>query len=946
MSSVRSDGAGLPLQTRVGRFIITGQLGAGAMGTVYEAHDPDLNRKVALKIVREPDQKHSLRLLREAQALAQLQHPNVVVIYDVGATQDGVFIAMELVEGENLRQHVAGSAPSWKRAVALYLQAGRGLAAAHEKSIVHRDFKPANVLIDRQGRVRVTDFGLAWLVVERANDASAGEPASARTPPATTRATITIDETGDPPAAHAATGLLGSPLTHEGTLLGTPRYMAPEQHARRSATARSDQYSFCVCLWEAVFGEHPFPFGQDALTAPTRSDRNAPRWLVRALERGLAFEPDGRHPTMAALLDALERAPRIRRRAWTIGSVATGLALVGAGSLMVAARSAPDPCSTVAPLEPWTAEARVATRAAFLASAMPFAGDLHDKLARRLDDYSARWRDMKVDACRAKGTQSEELFQRRNLCLDRRQDEVGALVAAMRVIPRDRVEKAIDALDNLGDLRACADTDALFRSAPLPQDSARAERVRALEREIAAVEAQHSIGRPDDRSAEVEELLAKARTLEYRPALVKALDLKVDLAWDSDRWQELVTVAHEQLVAAEAAGDDRSRFRVYTRLLSVYGARLQRYEESAQAGRLAEALLQRFGDEPKLAGQLHCARCTAEWSQGNYQESLRSAKACVAARERIVPRDEGAIGRALQQQGVVESDLQRDDETLATLARALEHLEAAYGDRHPDVAAAINTYAYTQYSLGRSDLAEPLYRRAISILEASRGDSSELGAVLQNFGILLLAQGKHTEAIALFRRVLAIQERTYGPENNRVAAALDMLGKALALSGNFEEGEAMGLRSIAIREANGSGNHPAQATAWRILGGQYQRKKQYKKAGNAFSQSLRILEGKYGTKHPLLVTSLLGVAEADLLLGHSTKARALVERALPHLDAPEVRPYRARLQFLLAQALWATPGDRARASGLADAAFELATTETDSELVSQIEAWRKTHAAR
>jgi len=942
MSTVTSSDEDL-VEKRVGRFVILRQLGAGAMGTVYEAHDPDLNRRVALKLVRQPGKQESMRLLREAQALAQLQHPSVVVIHDVGVTDDGVFIAMELVEGENLREHFAGGTPSWKRAVALYMQAGRGLAAAHDKSIVHRDFKPANVLIDREGRVRVTDFGLARLVVASdANEFFTGAVGSTTTVPIAMSSTISGDITGDgAPAVHVAIGLLGSPLTHDGALLGTPRYMAPEQHARRAATARSDQYAFCVCLWEAVFDEHPFPHGQDASTAPTRSKRKVPSWLIRVLERGLAFDPDRRHSSMTVLLDALERAPRIRRRAWT---VAAGLAVIGLGALVVMrARSAADPCSSVASLEAWTPEARVATRSAFVASGLPFATQIHDTVAHRLDDYASRWHAMRVEACRASrdGTQSDELFQRRSLCLERRQDEVGALVAAMRIIPRDRVEKAVNAMDTLSDLRACADVDALSRSAPLPQEPVRAERVRALEREIADVDAQYSIGRPEDRSAQVEDLLARARTLEYRPALVRALTLKVALAWDSERWQEFVPLAQEQLVVAEAAGDDRARFRIYTRLLIAFSSRLQRYDEATQAGRLAEALLQRLGGEPALAARLHSAQCMAEWYRGNYEEALRLAKICVAEHERVVPRDEVLLGSALSQQAIAEASLRRFEEALVTSARAVEVMQRTLGERHPDVALALQAQGEIQHDLDRDDLAEPLYRRAISILEESRGGSTLVGSALLSLANLLQGQEKYADAIALYRRGLAIQERTVGPENNRVAATLDMLGKALARSGNLEEGEAMALRSIAIREANGSGDHPMQATAWRILGGSYWRAKQYEKSSKAYARSLRILEKKYGPKHPLVVTSLLGVAEAELDLGHPKVARPLLERALPHLDAPEVSQERGRIQFLLARALWATPGDRARARQLADAAFEIDGSDPeDGPLIAE---WRKTH---
>lgn len=941
LPSGSTDGDALAPESRVGRFVITRRLGAGAMGTVYEARDPDLSRNVALKILRESGQHHSLRFLREAQTLAQLQHPNVVVIHDVGVTGDAVFIAMELVEGENLREHLAGNALSWNRVLAIYVQAGRGLAAAHEKSIVHRDFKPANVLIDRQGRVRVTDFGLARLVAEDATDEDAAPTASFTA----AASAATVDNSADvAPAAGQGTGLLGSPLTYDGALLGTPRYMAPEQHARRPATARSDQFAFCVSVWEAVFGAHPFPHGQGPDTKPTRSERSAPRWLVRALETGLAFDPARRHPTMDALLDALERAPRIRRRMWTAaGALAV---VIAASSITLGARSTQDPCGGVAPLEAWTTEARVSTRNAFLATGLPFAGQIHDGVARRLDDYATRWHAMKVDTCRAHKSSSAALSEQRNLCLDRRQDEVGAMVAALRVITRDGVEKAPSAMDALGDLRACSDADALSRGAPLPENPVRAGQVRAIERDISAVEAQNSIGRPQDRSAKVQSLLAVARVVDYPPVLMRVLDLEAELAFDSDRWQDIVTLSQEELVAAEAAGDDRARFRIYTRLLEVNSARLQRYDDASQAGRLAEAILKRFGDEPALAAKLHCTQCMAEWYRGNYNESLALAKTCVAELERVVPRDEGRLGAMFQRKSVVESSLKRYDDALASANRAIELVGRGYGERHPIVAQALVVQADMQHRLGHDDVAESTLRRAISIMEEARGESSELASIMHTLANLLLDQDKLADAIALYRRVLAIRERTMGRESNRVADTLDQLGKALARSGHFDEGEALALRSIAIREANGNGNHPGQATAWRMLGRTYQRAQRYAKASDAFARSLRILEGKYGASHPLLVTSLLGIAEAELGGGHPDVARGFLERARRHLDAPEVQEDRALLQFLYAQALWATPRDRAQAHELADAALEIARADEDTELASEIEMWRKSHAAR
>jgi WD40 repeat protein len=316
----------------VGRFVIVRQLGAGGMGTVYEARDPELSRSVAVKLMREPDRHLAMRLLREAQALAQLQHPNVVTVYELGIQEDQLFIAMELVDGESLDRYFARGRSSWRSVVALFVQAARGLAAAHAKGLVHRDVKPANLFVDESGRVRVGDFGLAKLVDDPAPDDETEPALVARQ----ARADAMTASGNDAPLAHAAdqtadpptSGLLGSTLTRAGALLGTPMFMAPEQHLGRRGTAASDQFSFCVAMWRALFGVHPFEGSGEALADAIASGRRretstgrVPRWLVHALDRGLEREPAARHPSMAALVRTFERGMS-RRRAIVAGVLA------------------------------------------------------------------------------------------------------------------------------------------------------------------------------------------------------------------------------------------------------------------------------------------------------------------------------------------------------------------------------------------------------------------------------------------------------------------------------------------------------------------------------------------------------------------------------------------------------------------------------------------------
>ena len=315
--------------SRVGRYVIEDLIGRGAMGAVYAATDPDLHRKVAVKLLRADalsdrarTQMRS-RLLREAQAMARLSHPEVITVYDVGAFGDQLFVAMEYVEGETLRRWRCGKHWSCAEILGVYERAGSGLAAAHEAGLVHRDFKPDNVLVGRDGRVRVTDFGLARSVDKR-------------------EAAATLAETEIEPGSNR----LLTTLTRTGALLGTPAYMAPEQLRGGAADARSDVFSFCVALYEALYGERPFAGATVALLQSAIEEgrmRSAPvmtlvpAWLRAVLLRGLRAKPEERFASMRALLDALRAAHGASRRRRGIGLAAAAL-VMGLASLAVLAR--------------------------------------------------------------------------------------------------------------------------------------------------------------------------------------------------------------------------------------------------------------------------------------------------------------------------------------------------------------------------------------------------------------------------------------------------------------------------------------------------------------------------------------------------------------------------------------------------------------------------------
>jgi serine/threonine protein kinase len=334
---------------RVGRYQIQGRIGAGGMGVVYRAHDPELVRDVAVKLLntdatstKDPATARA-RLVREARAMARLAHPNVLHVYDVGTTDDGVFIAMELVEGKSLGSVCEADRPPWRQILRYYVDAGRGLAAAHAAGVIHRDFKPENVLVGTDERVRVGDFGLA------------GGPAALER---STSQDSELDRDSDDLQVSGS-------LTRTGALLGTPKYMAPEQESGGTASASSDQFSFCVALYEALYGRPPFAGSTVAeyrhevrhgRVQDPPADSKVRGWIHTEIVRGLAVDPAERHSALDPLLDRLEEAlvdpsvARRRRRRMRVLSLAVGLfALGGASALaLVIASDDDEPVATVA----------------------------------------------------------------------------------------------------------------------------------------------------------------------------------------------------------------------------------------------------------------------------------------------------------------------------------------------------------------------------------------------------------------------------------------------------------------------------------------------------------------------------------------------------------------------------------------------------------------------
>ncbi len=441
----------------IGGYELIAVLGEGGMGVVWSAHDPNLDRMIAIKVLRRTDAAPALRkrLLREARAMARLKHPNVLTVYEVGTEGDRDFIAMEMVDGGSLDEWLDRHPPKHDVMVAI-LAAGRGLAAAHAKGLVHRDFKPHNVLRSRDGRVLVTDFGLARGMGEESS--SGGGEA----PPSEAALDVTLR-----PSASARTNdsLLDSPLTHTGAMIGTPAYMAPEQFVGGAPDPRTDQFAFCVTAWQALTGARPYTgatldeLRKAASTGVSPTVKvDLPPDIRAALVRGLDPDPQKRWPTLDDLLDALDHAVRPRRPRWVVPVVA--LALVGlVGATILITRRDGGTTATIAegcaPGEDGFAEAWSPRARAELAKLLAGRGiDLSDaqyaRIADPLDAYRARWTQAFATACKA----PEKLGARQRACLLAARDQTAALALVLREGPPPMYAR-IDLHGMLPDLGGC-----------------------------------------------------------------------------------------------------------------------------------------------------------------------------------------------------------------------------------------------------------------------------------------------------------------------------------------------------------------------------------------------------------------------------------------------------------------------------------------------------------
>lgn len=871
---------------KVGRFEVVSRIGSGAMGIVYEARDEELGRRVALKLLEpwadgETEQRR-LRLAREARALARLSHPNVVQVYEVGTHGDQLFVAMELVGGTTLRQWLAERERSQEAILGVLLGAAAGLAAAHERDLVHRDFKPENVLIDSDDVAKVADFGLARVEAET--------------------------EGSLPSARPVGTGL---ELTHTGARVGTPVYMAPEQFDGAPIDHRADQFAFCVVLYEALRGERPF-VGESpdeirrAIAKGPPSLSPLPPQVRRALGRGLGESAADRFSSMRELARVLDRNPWAARRRW-LG--AGGIAVVAAGAAFgLSTLSSGASCDVPddALVGVWDAEVAEQVRSAFASVDTPLAGDTRVRVSKLLDQRAQDWKHARREACeatRVRGEQSEQMLDLRMACLDRRRLEMEAVSRALSKPPgQETLRRAVESVRALPDLARCADVEELGAAIPLPADDSIRSRIEAVRGRITEIDARGYFGSPSEQLAAASRLSTEARSIGWPPLLAEALYSEFQAARRAGDLELAVKTGLEATKATAAARDDRLAAATWTDLVSVVGVAQRRDADAEAYRRMAEAALVRIGGDARLQAELLNVVGIVRKNGGDYGVARRVFEEAAELAQK--PGEAMALASILDNLGNVLRRLGQQEAARESHERALALFEGAVGRHHPVVARVHENLGILAKHQGRFDDALAHYERASEIREDFYDEANpETFNGFLNLGNVQKRLGLYDAAMASYAKSEAGWRKTLGDEHPDVALALTNLGGVLTLAGRFDEAESRLDDGLRIKKKVLEKDHPDLALSYEARGELDLARGRPSTALEHCTEAHRVNELHLKPGHRDLAYALSCIGRAHLGMKRSDDARTVLEQARKlwkdgRVDARDL----GQLELALAQA--------------------------------------------
>ncbi len=957
----------------LGRYVVLRPIGSGGMGAVYIAYDPELDRKVALKLLHgETSPQRRRALLMEAQAMAKLAHPNVAAVHDVGEHEQAVYMAMELVEGVTLRAWLADERRSWRQILEPFIEAGRGLEAAHARGLIHRDFKPDNVMISKAGRAVVLDFGLAR--------------------PTRGAASQGIDDES----------LSGAVLAEAtvGRVSGTPAYMAPEQSMASELTAAVDQFAFCVSLWEALYGERPFEGPtyarmlaniSDGRVRRPRSKRRAPRWLERCLLRGLRPDAEQRWASMTRLLSALERG-RDRWR-WQVGMVGVLTAAVPLGvgverdrrrerehEKRVAACTA----EGEAILEVWNDGARARLRSGLLATGASFAEDSVATLTPWLDDYAETWKNGRFEVClhtTVDGDWSNDESERALWCLEDRQLQLEATVDQISAGDAKAARRAVRLASYLDPVEPCLDVK-LLEGLPAPPRELRDE-IRGVRARLIETDRLRHRGHQAEALEEATAARTLAEDLGWPPLRASARFTEGRCLFEADRLAEADLVLTDAYFDATTVGSIEVAFRAARSLVTVNNAH-RRFREAMIWSRHADAVAKDKVDPGRLdEAEGHYVLATTHAGLGDEAARLEAAEHALELRTQtlgeshpITAAAQGELASAYVQQG-------RSEDALRLARQAHDTWLEAVGPAHPRTVGAAERCMETALALGRPQEALPYAERNVAVYEnPDANNESRLGDAVYRLGLVYQEARRFRDAAHAFERATAIFKDVYGTESRRVVAGLIHTCNALrkrglhdlatskceeatevaqGLSRNREEAlawaleslasvrlslgrpdEALALRldALAKREAALGSKHAALVVPLGVLGDAQVLTDRRDEARDSYQRALDIGDETMGAEDKRLVRPLCGLSEVLLSSEGETGALALARRAAAISERRYIRPpLSSRATFALARALDADDGPSDEARALARRAREGYASVDWASKVDEIDAW-------
>ena len=936
--------------TAIGRYLLLGKLGAGGMGVVYVAHDPELDRKIALKLLLPragggSSDAGRARLLREAQALAKLSHPNVVAVHDVGQHEDAVWIAMEFVAGTTLERWAKARPRRWPEVLRVLTDAARGVTAAHGVGLVHRDLKPDNVMIGDDGRVRVMDFGLAH-----------GRSLSG-----------TIPEISVTRASEARTGssALVQRLTEVGSIQGTPSYMAPEQWQGHEAEAAADQYGWSVMAWELLYDELPF-VGETAVALrasvlsgqrrPPPRRRGVPGWLRKIVERGLATAPGARWPTMAALLAALERG-RTRARVWKttwalVAVAAVGALAEGTRQWELARRVADCEAAGAAVDATWNDDAGRRLRDAFAATGVSYAVTMADRVVPRLERQAGAWKQARTETCmnaEVRGGWDEDLTGQALGCLDAQLVELESLVAQFGAANPTIVQKAMSAVLGLDATDVCLDEHSLRRRPPPPAEGH--EVLRELRAELSRA---HLLGVAGSFQEALEVATAARERAEaeqvLRPLLATARALEGALLADTGAYERAEAALAEGYFEAARAGAWRVAALAASDLVETVGIRRAQYASGRAWAQHAAVAIEHAGDPTgMLAAKRLNELAHIHQVEGDHARARALHGESLAIQERTLGLDHPDVASTLSD--LANSDAAAGDpaQAQARFERALAILEKELGPDHPDVAVSLSNLANIHCDTGAYDAARPLYERALTILERTRGAGHpDVATGLNNLATVFEAEGAYAQARPLYERALTIWEQALGPEHPDVAISLLNLALVHQKTGESTTALQLNERALAIWERALGPEHPNVAAVLGNLGYVHFSLGAYAQALAMNERARAIWHQLRGPDSPEIALDLVFAAQVYLARKEPREALALLERAVTIFAAHAGRQRgESDADLFLARALVATKGDRSRALAAARRArdgYREAGAPAAADL-AEVEQWLAEHAS-